>query len=419
VKRRRLTLAVVGLLALAAAAHAWWWYWPRVRAGVPDPGDLPGRLLAEGDGDLVLWVAYPHQNLGALAGAAGGEEAAREWLAAAARRGGLPEPALPGFGPFPAPPARELAAVSDAAGRRVLVAARVYPLIAGVARLAGLLAGNPWLAGGEVEAFGGTARVTWDGTLWTVGTVAPAAVLTRAAAPTETGPPELAVARLGAPASFLPAGRYHLRSARGGLRLATDTARSGLPAPPADLLAATGAALLAVSGPGGPLEGEGSALALFAAGAGSSRLPGGLAVPDAAVWFRPGADRFGLPAEGLSSLLGGSGQDGGEAGAGEGGGGWRTVATGREAGRRAAALTPVVAALAPAVRLGLWARPAPALDIVDGVADVLASVPVAGREEAERWRDWRTLLSPLAPCRQVGLVATAEAFEATLEGCGI
>jgi hypothetical protein len=403
------------LVALLAAAHVGWWYWPRTHAGRPDPDDLPGRLLAS-DAPFVLWAAHPHQNLGALGGAVGGDEAARGWLAAAARRSGLPDPALPGFGPFPAPPARELAAASDATGRRVLVAARVYPLIAGIARLAGLAAGNPWLSGGEVEAFGGVATVAWDGTLWTVGTVGPEDLLAGAAAPRGEVPARLAVLRLAEPSSLLPAGEYHLEARDDGLRLAT-VAAPAVPPPPEDLLSSTGAAILAVSGPGGPLEGDEGALALFRGDAGRlGRLPLSLDLPAAAVWFRAGGDRFALPGEGLSSLLGSAGPA--PAGGPPGEASWRLVATGSEAERRAAALTPVVAGLAPSLRFGVWARPGPALALVDEILDLVDSVPLVGREEARRWRDWQTLLAPLAPCRRASLLATADAFAATASGCG-
>ena len=209
---------------LALAAHAGWWYLPRVREGRPDPDDVPGRLLAAGKLPVAVWVAYPHQNLGALEeGFGSGEERVR-FLAAVARLAELPAPALPRFGPFAAPPARELVALSDAAGERVLVAARVYPALAAVARLAGSLAGNPWLAGGEVEAFGGRATVTWDGTLWTVGNVALEDLLPEAAAPiAETsfgGGGAIATLRLERPVSFLPAGTMRLARRGDGFELA-------------------------------------------------------------------------------------------------------------------------------------------------------------------------------------------------------
>lgn len=412
-RRRRLWtgLALLALL-LAAAAHAWFWYAPRLRPAVPDPDDLPGRLLASGRLPVALWIPHPHQNLGVLSRAVGSVEERRELLAAAARLAGLPRPTLPRFGPFQVPPARELVALSDESGERVLVAARIHPLVAGLARAAGAVAGNPWLAGGEVDAFGGAATVAWDGTLWTVGNVAPEEVLTPRSPPAAAPPRSLAALRLARPVSFLPAGTVRLHSTARGLEART-TGADTLPRDPADRVTA-GAALLAVSGPGGPLE-RGGGGALAEAGSGTGRgafallLPedGGAAegeglegllaeLPGAAVWYLPGGERFRLPAE---RLLAGSARGAGNSE------GWALVATSRGSLRRAERLTPVVERLAPAVSLAVYADPAPALATVDRVADLLEVVPLAPREELERWRDWRTVLSPLAEFHRLSLTS--------------
>src|ERR1700716_624761 len=121
--KRLLLVVALGLLLLAG--HVVYWYGPRARADAPDPR---GAAVAS-----------------RLAGSAAAAEP-------------------PSFGPFEVPPASEIVACSDLRGGRVKVIARIYPIIAAVARLAGTLAGNPWLGGGEA----GRVSVAWSGSQWTV-----------------------------------------------------------------------------------------------------------------------------------------------------------------------------------------------------------------------------------------------------------
>jgi hypothetical protein len=438
-RRRRLRLAaalLAALLALAAAAHLLWWAWPRPHAALPDPDDLPGRLLAGGRLPAALWIAYPHQNLAVLADRVGREDGAEAWLAALGRRTDLPATELPAFGPFAAPPSRELAVLSDLAGERVVIAARVEPVFAALSRLAGLVAGNPWLAGGEVEAFGGRAEVAWRGTLWIATNLPLDEVLAMAeeggaagsrgeAAP--LAEPALAALRLDRPLSLLPAGVHALRAADDGLRLATEGGAAGAaeggiaPFPgagagaggaaadlPDELLSRWGVSLLVLSGRDGPAGGAG-AFALFRDTGGAKRLgPLTFELPAAAVWHRAGGGRFALPGEGLLGFLGG---DGGRAGA------WRITATGGEAEGRARALAPALEPLLARLRLALWADPRPALHTVEDVADFLDAVPLAGREESRRWRDWQILLAPLAACDRLALATSQTRVDLTIAGC--
>ncbi|HEX6202805.1 MAG TPA: hypothetical protein VF100_07370, partial [Thermoanaerobaculia bacterium] len=177
---------------------------------------------------------------------------------------------------------------------------------------------------------------------------------------------------------------------------------------PDDLLDRWGVSLLVLSGPDGPAGGAG-ALALFR-DTGPRRLgPLSFEIPAAAVWHRGGAGRFSLPGEGLLGLLGGGGRADG---------GWRITATGREAEGRARALAPAVTPLLSRLRLGLWADPRPALATVDQVADFLEAVPLAGRDEARRWRDWQVLLAPLAACDRLSLATSRDRLHLELAGCG-
>jgi hypothetical protein len=171
-------LLLLLLLVLLLAAHIYYWYLPRERALAPPPPDAAGaplQGLAPGAYDLCVWIPYPHQNLGVLAAAvadlpeviaAAGRLSRRE-ASAGARGGGDRgrEPqALPTFGPFEVPPADEIVACTDLAGGRLRVVARIYPVLSLVAKAAGHLAGNPWLAGGEA----GRMRIHWEGRLWSV-----------------------------------------------------------------------------------------------------------------------------------------------------------------------------------------------------------------------------------------------------------
>jgi hypothetical protein len=227
--RRIAVIAGAVVLAALLAAHVVYWYVPRERAVVPRLGAEGGaapaeaggaaaegageaageplRVLAAGAYDVCVWVPYPHQNLGALAAAIGDLQ---DVVGAAARlssgeggEGSAPRPRepedAPTFGPFEVPPASEMVACSDLAGGRLRVVARIYPALAVVAKLAGRVAGNPWLAGGAA----GSTRIAWQGRLWTVtaGPEAPRppAVPRAPAAPPATpaaapAPPEAAAA---------------------------------------------------------------------------------------------------------------------------------------------------------------------------------------------------------------------------------
>jgi len=152
--------AGVGLLILLGL-HAWRSYSARLRPARPSP-EIGAWLDGTGGGQAV-WIAHPHQTLARLERRVGD---LRRWLASV----GLPGATrLPRFGPFTLPPSKELAVRSSPDGRRFAVALRTYRTVGVLARLAGRLAGNPWLRGGDVrlgrEASG---RVTWRRGLWTL-----------------------------------------------------------------------------------------------------------------------------------------------------------------------------------------------------------------------------------------------------------
>jgi hypothetical protein len=517
----------------------------------------PLQLLAGGAYDVCLWLPYPHQNLGVLAAAIGDPqdliEAAVRLTAdlngnagdagnagnagnagdmgkeAAARRAREPEE-LPTFGPFQVPPASELVACSDLAGGRLRVVARIYPALAVVAKLAGRLAGNPWLAGGAA----GNTRVTWSGRLWsaTAGAELPPAAAAAEVVPAPAAPPAPGQEALGLPTGpagaiagggetaggekagagkgvelpeslavvhwmgarpEIPAGYYTLTRQGSDLALSLVGAAGGAGAAgragAAGSVGRTGAAgsaagaggaadagamLLAGAGPlpalllaVGPdwrsrmagVGGPGRAAAASAggrvadAGAGRSAPPAPLApaalalfetsslritslgdLPGVAVFNAAGAAgaaRWRLPTEGLFRLLGGRLPTGESAG-------WNILALDPESLRQAAALAPRLAVLVPPagtaaapgpdaapgagaaaavpgaaapagppLSLGIWLEPRTALRIVSRVRRFVEGFPLASHHQVELWRDWETVLEPLANCGGATLTATA------------
>jgi hypothetical protein len=333
VKRGLLALFAAGAVALLAA-HVAWWYLPRERAETPrlrpardragssagEPAGEPLQLLAAGAYDVCLWVPYPHQNLGVLAGAVGdlqdvvGAAARLNAGEASPRRANEPQEA-PSFGPFEVPPASELVACSDLAGGRLRVVARIYPALSVVAKLAGRLAGNPWLSGGVA----GRMRIAWEGRLWSVtagdepppapdGLAAPAGALGPAGPPVAPPvlPESLAVVHWTGVRREIPAGYYALTRRGQDLEVSLVGGAAGATGPAS---AAEAPVQTAAGGAAGPLpalliavgaEGPGSALGGTASGAlgnaGSGALGG------AASGGLGNADSGGLSSAGRGAL---------------------------------------------------------------------------------------------------------------------
>lgn len=423
--RRLLRLAIPLTLLLLIAGYLFHAYWPRERAAVPS--GLPARLLASGAYGACLWIPYPHQNLGKLARTV---DDPALYLAAAARVADLPVPVVRPFGPFAVPPSSEIVACSDLDGKRFLLMARVYPGLAAVARLAGRLADNPWLRGGDVkETQGGSDgpeekvfHVAWRDGYWTVRSGDEPAL---PAAPAGSGDPaypaSLGIFHLGEDVADLPAGDYVLQ--RQGEDLdATVLGAAAPPAPPAFTQAADAPALLAVAGADWPADSEKplppAAMMLFDTDGGLSLGPLGR-VPGLAILNPEGEKRWGLPAKGLGGLLAQNLPNGNVAG-------WSVVALDDASLARAEALAPQISTLVPpagdgsdGMILGLWLRPAPALRRVSQFRKGLEKFPLAERRQIQRWRDWETLLSPLAACQRASAVATRspDAFLLRLHAC--
>ncbi|MEA2601893.1 MAG: hypothetical protein QOF89_2885 [Acidobacteriota bacterium] len=428
--RRLLKLAILVALLLAVAGYIFHGYWPRERAASPEPGSLPARLLASGDYGACLWVPYPHQNLGVLAGAVGDGSA---YLAAASREAGTPAPALPSFGPFAVPPSREIVACSDLDGQRFLLVARVYPGLAAVARLAGRLADNPWLRGGEVRETRGQGdevqeralQVSWQDGLWMVRSGREAKIPEGGPGAGGAAPASLGLLHLAQEISDLPAGDYRLARQGGDLEV-TLVGGDGAPDPqvmPAGPVEDVDApVLLVVAGPAWPAAEPRplppAALALFDVQGGLKLGP--LELPGAAVFNPPGGKRWGLPSRGLAGLLTDSLPRGNSAG-------WEVVALDTTSLARAQALAPGISALVPPdasgsegrLVLGAWLRPRPAHRLVTQMRKGLEKVPLVDRRQVQRWRDWETLLGPFSSCDQASLAATRSpsSFRLRLHDC--
>ncbi|HEX4953570.1 MAG TPA: hypothetical protein VF017_09290 [Thermoanaerobaculia bacterium] len=391
---RRLRAVVLGTLAVGLALHCWFWYAPRQRPARLDPVTVPGRLFSS-SATAALWLPYPHQNVGALEKGVGD---ARSFVAAAAEVAGGKAPDLPAFGPFRVPPANELAAIQDAAGR-FTIAARVYPAMALLARAAGKVAGNPWLCGGEVEMGGRPARVRWEGRTWIVepidATAPPAA---RAPAGTSATVPALALIHLGKAQGIVPAGLYRLTHEAGGLRLAGEAAAR----PPA--LAGLAASKAVV----GWLENVQGGATAFVLVEGSGRL----GLPGMASWGWGVAERRSLPGEKLLSMLASDLPRLDEEG-------WQGVASDTGTAEVARPLAGALEQLrGQAGRGALWVQPGPAARLADGVASALEAIPLVRRAEVRKWRAAATLLAPLAACSAVtGWVGEEEGAAELVVAC--
>jgi hypothetical protein len=392
-------------------------------------------MLASGQYGACLWLPYPHQNLGKLENSIGDGPA---YLAAAARVAELPAPVMKPFGPFTVPPSNEIVACSDLDGERFLLVAKVYPGLAAVAKLAGWIADNPWLRGGDVKEERGkpdeveerVLHVAWRDGYWTVRAGAepklPAPAEKNGTAPY---PLNLGIFDLAQDVSELPAGSYVLEH-KGQDYDVTLAGAPQPPEPPPFVLAADAPSLFAVAGPAWPAEAEKplppAAMALFDVKGGLHLGPLG-DLPGLAVFNPPGEKRWGLPARGLAGLLAQNLPRGNASG-------WSIVALDDASLEHAEALAPLISNLVPPdadagdsdspslgqIVLGLWVRPRPALARVSQVRKGLEHFPLADPRQVGRWRDWETLLSPLAACERASVVATRAPsnFLLRLHGCG-
>ncbi|HET9226424.1 MAG TPA: hypothetical protein VFR31_07135, partial [Thermoanaerobaculia bacterium] len=320
-------------------------------------------------------------------------------------------------------------------GERFFVAAHVYPGLGTVARTAGTLADNPWLAGGEVTDSQGTGdavvervlKVAWVGKVWTVTAGDALPVLGPAGQPL-LHPRSLGIVRLEREISGFSDGDYLLRRRDGDLELARDSSEPAPSIPDPTAAEEPKPALLVISGASWP-DAEPrplppAAFALFDVGEGQGKKFGPFGeLPGAAIFHPPGSKRFSLPGEGLTGLIAGALPRAEVAG-------WQILAMDSSSLRHAQALAPRLTALSPTdvtealnrdgrLVLGLWMQPRPSLRLVGTVRKFLEKVPIVDRQQVRRWRDWETILAPVARCEQVTLASTREpaSFRLRLHAC--
>ena len=383
----------IGVVVVVLGGHVWHSYWPRLRQASPTADSPTAALLARTDYPAAVWVPYPHQNLAILRQDMGAEPAS---LQALARLAGLPSPALPTFGPLALPPSSEIAVASDDLGERFEVHAQVYPPFAAFAKLAGALASNPWLAGGEISVEGQPADVAWQGSLWTVTSAAAQASDGSLAEPAEVAGDAaeagLAWIRIRQPLDPLPSGLYRVWRDEAGVGISS---RRGPGAEVLDddlrfahRLGPLGLFLLVFSGRQEALGEPSQALVFF-----DQSEEGAMELPRLASLHEPGAERWSLPGESLLELAGREPRTATS-------GAWAIVAldsTSLEEARRAAVeLDALDGPMGERLAWGLWLDLRGGLAEVERIAHLLGEVPIVPRRRVERWSDARRVLTPLA-----------------------
>jgi len=371
-------LLIVLAIAALAVGHVVYHYSPRLRAARPSEGGEVARLLGSSEYPVALWVPYPHQNLTILDRAVGGGET---YAAAVARLAELEPVRLPAFGPFRLPPSRELAVVTSESGERWAVFAQVYPSLAIFSRLAGRLAGNPWLAGGSVEVAGRPVEVAWRGNVWTVSAGAPPSL---EAEPAPAGEPGLGLLVLRQGSGSVPPGEYRLLREGASFEVRAEV-EPPVPAFEPAQLEERGGVLLAVTGRGDAPAPAARALVYFGQPEGAWELP------RTASLHQEGRKRHKLPAEELLKVAGKKPHRTRE-------GSWRIAALDRQSLESAVELAPELEALVGSGRLvrGVWLDPRAASAEVAKIAAVMEQIPLVPRSELERARDAEAVLAPLA-----------------------
>jgi len=162
-----------------------------------------------------------------------------------------------------------------------------------------------------------------------------------------------------------------------------------------------------------------AAMALFDVKGGLNLGPLG-ELPGAAVFNPPDGRRWAMPGKGVAGLIAKNLPRGNSAG-------WNIVALDAASLARAEALAPQISSLVPPAGdgsdsrlvLGLWVHPRPALRLVTQFRKGFEKVPLVERRQVRAWKDWETLLRPLAACQRISLSATRSpsAFFLRLEDC--
>ncbi len=373
--RSYLGLGAMVLMVSALFGHWYYWYAPRAHSGSPRSKDSTARILfGATDLPLRLWIPFPHQNLGALERTVGdleGLSGISSYLV------DQDLAALPSFGPFRLPPARDLVVAGSSDGDRLVVAASVYPLVGWLGRLAGRLAGNAWLAGGSVELHGRTVQVEWRDGMWSAA---------QGEIPRTVGQrvPELspshALLSLEQPLGSVPKGLYRLDVETRGWRVASaaldpvrpvdSQVRPPLP-PGLALVAASTSSKEAV-------DSMARTFVLLSGADGASDQ-----LTRAVVAQRGAGEPWRLPAEKLLSVLGYEVSRGNHDG-------WSLAAYDEAAIHELAGRLSSISALLEStdeahLELGIWMDLAEARGALNGLVGALSALPLPPTEQIQRW----------------------------------
>lgn len=370
-----LWMGAAALLLVAFIGHWYYWYAPRSRSGSPGPA-APTAQVFFGGGDLPLrlWIPFPHQNLAALERSIGDLEG---WNEVSSYLISQDLTFLPTFGPFRLPPARDLVLQGSLDGDRLIVAASVYPLVARLARVAGWLAGNPWLAGGSIEVQGRSVQVQWLEGTWmaTQGDVA-----LGGPRPVPEMPPGHALLSLEEPYGPVPEGLYRLDVAEEGWRIvsAEPEAVRTSDARPRQRLPSKLALVAASTGPESTPDSVVDTFVMLAGGRGA-----GEQLARSVIAHRGAGERWRLPAESLLSGLGFEVSEGTQEG-------WSLAAYDEAAIREVAGQLSSISELlrsldeAP-LELGVWMDLAEARGALDGLTRTLSALPLPATEQIQLW----------------------------------
>ncbi len=224
--------------------------------------------------------------------------------------------------------------------------------------------------------------------------------------------PVLGAFHLARPAESFPAGIYRLGHRADAIDLTLEGSRfpDKPPFDPASL--SDRPILLVVAGEEGPAP---AAALAFYEGKGSLGLPSGV------LFHPPKRARWDLPGGGIGGLLADRLPHGENAG-------WEMVALDDKSLERGEALAPAISRVASPegedrpgarVRMAVWLAPEPALVVVARMRAGLEKFPLALPRDVQPWRDWETVLTPVARCQRAALWSAAEpeAFRVRLSGC--
>ena len=330
---------------------------------------------------MRAWLAYPHQNLGAAAEAMDDPAAA---IAAAARLAGLGDLSLPAFGPFALPPSDALAIAVEPGGERLAVTIEVFPVVAALARVAGIDRGQPGPSRRIHHRFGTADERDLERPRLDPGCErrAGAAGVAKPVAAEEG----LAFVTLDERQGAVEPGTYRLRREDDEL-----------------VLSSSGGEARSRAGELAEQRARDHDLAVLALRARTARCDEpvgdaadprarGCACPTPRWRGRTARHAFDCRASAFSASSASiHSKDRWGRGASPR---WKRRAS---ASRRELAPALGEAAAAQQASLVLWVRPLDYLPVVSAIAAVLGALPIAPRDEVEHWRDLETVLESLGP----------------------